>query len=384
MDLKMDKEALAWLAQLDDAQPAKLRLRLRTGLVPRDAAIGQARAALAKGGDIDYWKVILDGAVEPEGLPLRVAGYEQLLNRTDDEQAYTLNGERRLWGAYLATAVAEANKAGLLVGDDAAWADYAGRRLASEPAVARAFFAHLAQRAHTATARHNAQLQLLHSYQTDRLELVALRVFGAIFSDIDALDAQARYRLGAMAEARRQPAAAVRYWQDMPTPPDVASGEWLLRVSRQRWRAGAEDTGVDALVRHYSAQQHGAAVMPLGFDYAEELVERGQPAAARRLLEALLPHMQPAQSRSALYALGRALESEGALPLAAEAYLRSALAAADVPDAAAVQARFRAGTAFARAGYLRDARMQLEWVVGNAKDAALVEAARSELKKLQL
>ena len=49
------------------------------------------------------------------------------------------------------------------------------RRGGSEPAVARALFAHLAQRSHTAAARHNAQLQLLHAYQEARLEGVALR-----------------------------------------------------------------------------------------------------------------------------------------------------------------------------------------------------------------
>ncbi|HWI13951.1 MAG TPA: hypothetical protein VNT02_06835, partial [Burkholderiales bacterium] len=67
-----------------------------------------------------------------------------------------------------------------------------------------------------------------------------------------------------------------------------------------------------------------------------------------------------------------------------EAYLRSALLAGGAPDPSAAHARMRAGAALARAGYARDARLQLEWVVNNAKDAALVEAARSELKKLQL
>jgi hypothetical protein len=381
----MDREALTWLAQLDDGQPAKLRLRLRAGLVPTDAAVSQARAALAKRGDVGYWNVILDASSKTHALPLHVEAYEQLLNRNDGAEADTASAARRLWEAYLAVAAGTANGARLLVGDDVNWADYAGRRLGSEPAVSRAFFAYLSQRAQTAAARQNAQLQLLHSYQTDRLELAALRVFGTMFGDVDALDRQVRYRLGAMAEARQQSKVAARYWQDLPAPPDVDAGLWLLRVSRERWRAGYENTGADALVHYYASQsQLPPSAIQQGASYAEELAERGQPVAAQRLLESMLPHVQLLQSRPLLFALGRARESGGQLPLAAEAYLRSALLAGGAPDPSAAHARMRAGAALARAGYARDARLQLDWVVNNAKDAALVEAARSELKKLQL
>jgi hypothetical protein len=385
LTMRMDKEASTWLAQLDDTQPAKLRLRLRAGLVSRETAISQARAALEKGGDAGYWSVILDATSDADALPLRVAAYEQLLNRRDTADADTPGAARRLWEAYLAAAAGTANGARLLVGDDANWADYAGRRLGSEPAVSRALFAYLSQRAQTAAARQNAQLQLLHSYQADRLELVALRVFSTMFGDVDALDTQVRYRLGAMAEARQQSKLAARYWQDLPAPPDVDAGLWLLRVSRERWRAGDENTGADALARYYEGQsQLPPSAIQQGASYAEELAERGQHVAAQRLLESMLPHVQPAQSRPLLFAWGRARENAGQLPLAAEAYLRSALLAGGAQDSGAAHARMRAGAALARAGYARDARLQLEWVINNTKDAALVEAARRELKKLQL
>jgi hypothetical protein len=316
---------------------------------------------------------------------LRVAAYEQLINRRDGGDSGTPAAARRLWEAYLAAAAGTANNARLLVGDDANWADYAGRKLGSEPAVARAFFAHLSERAQSAAARQNAQLQLLHSYQTDGLELVALRVFDSLFSDVDSLDTQVRYRLGAIAEARRQSKLASRYWQDLPPPPDVEPGVWLLRVSRVRWRGGDENTGADALARYYAGQsQLPPSAIQEGAAYAEELVERGQHVPAQRLLESLLQHAQPAQSRILLFALGRAREYAGQLPLAAEAYLRSALLVDGAQERSAGEARLRAGIALARAGYARDARSQLEWVIDNGKDAALVEAARSKLKKLQL
>jgi len=47
LDLGLEREAVNWLAGLDDAGALKLRLRFRTGLVTPDAAIAQARARLA-------------------------------------------------------------------------------------------------------------------------------------------------------------------------------------------------------------------------------------------------------------------------------------------------------------------------------------------------
>ena len=380
LDVGMDKEALAWLARLDDSQAAKLRLRLRAGLVAKDAAVAQARAALAKGGGREYWKIVLDAG----GLPLRVAAYEQLLD-AHQSKAQTESQVRRLWDAYAEMATAAANEAHLLVGDDANWSDYAGRRLASEPAVARALFAHLAQHAHTAAARNNAQLQLLHAYRTDGLERVALAVFAVVFPDVDALDTLVRYQLGAIAEQRRQPASAARYWKDLPPPLDVDGGEWLVRVSRARWRSGSRDTGVDAVTRYYSQQRRIApSAYAEAVPYAEELTDRGEADAARRLLEVLLLHVQAAQSRPALVALAHARESAGDFRSAAEAYLRAAFIAAGPTDGTAIDARLRAGVALARAGYADDARAQFDWVIRNAQDAALVERARVALKKLQL
>lgn len=385
LDLGMDREALAWLSRLDDAQPAKLRLRVRAGLVPRDAAAAQARSALAKGGDKRYWSVLLDAAGDGAGLLLRVEALEHALDADVDVQPASATASRRLWDAYLAAAASVANAAGLLVGDDANWADHAGRRLGGEPAVARSLFAHLAQRAQSAATRHNAQLQLLSAYQTEHMERVALRVFDAIFGDVDALDSQVRYRLGSMAEARGQHAVAARYWRDLPAPPDMDGGEWLLRLSRQRWLAGPGGPRLDAVMQYYAGQRSATpGAVEQAVAYAGMLTARGAPVAARRLMEVMLPHVERTRSRAVLDELGRAREAAGEPALAAEAYLASALLASSPADASAVRARLLAGMALARAGYARDARAQFEWVLSNSKDAAVLETARTALKPLQL
>src|SRR5688572_16146319 len=62
LDLGLHREAVNWLAALDDAGALKLRLRLHAGLVKPDAAIAQARARAAKGGGAEWWRVLADAA----------------------------------------------------------------------------------------------------------------------------------------------------------------------------------------------------------------------------------------------------------------------------------------------------------------------------------
>lgn len=383
LDLRMEKEALTWLPQLDEGQPAKLALRLRSGLLTREAAVAQARAALAKGGDAGHWQVILEASRDADALAVRISAYEHLLNTRNAAAGETQSAARRLWEAYLAVATDLANRANLLVGDDSNWADFAGRRLGTDPAVARALFAHLAQHGRLAASRYNAQLQLLHAYQSDKLEHAALHVFETVFGEVDALDTQVRYRVGALAEASDRPALAARYWRDLPPPPESDASEWQLRLARQAWRAGAESPGVEAIVRLLASQQRPtSAALAAGSAYAEELSEGGQARAAAVLMNALLPHVPAAQWRVLLVALGRAHERAGEWPAAAEAFLRAALLSPTAADAAASNARWRAGLALARAGYAGDARAQFEWVIANTKDATLIASAREELKRL--
>lgn len=376
LGLGMDKEALNWLTALDDAQPAKLALRLRAGLVSRETAIAQARAALAKRGDADYGQVILDAAPEPEGLAVRLLVFEQRLDALPATDATIAEEARALWRRYLAVASEAANRANLLVGDDANWADVAGRRLATDAPVARALFAHLAEQGRTAAARNNAQLQLLLAWQGDRLERTALRVFETIFPDIDALDTQVRYRLGTLAETQGRAALGARYWQDLPAPPDVDATEWVVRLARLRWLADGRDAGIDAVLRVASLEPRlSNGALAAAQRYADELAERGQAGAAARLLEGVAR----APTRAQLVTLARTYERAGDAGRAAEAWLRAALNG-EANDAA--EPRLKAGLAAARAGYVRDARAQLEWVVGNTKDAALVSAARDALRTL--
>jgi hypothetical protein len=386
--LDMEQHAVNWLASLADASPVKLVLRLRTGLVAADAVVAQARAELARGGGPGYWRVLSEVAQRRKDTALRIEALEHLANVGGEVDGGTGPGRpaelaAELWRTYFAGAQEAANRNQMLVGDDAAWADFAARRLASGAPLARAFFAHLAQRGRDRETRFNAQLQLAFSLQQAGLERAALRLFDSVQADEATLDAQARYLLGAMAERAGLPALAGRYWKGLATPPGVNAEDWQARVAAVYWRAGMNDAALSTL----RALLGSAKTLPEDAvrqvtAVAQEMVAAGKPEYADEVLRGLLGVTGARQQRDILFALGRIAEASTRFQLAADYYLRSALLAdVKVPDALALQARLAAALNLAQAGYRDDARAQFEWLLKHAKDPAQLDAARRGLAK---
>ena len=137
----------------------------------------------------------------------------------------------------------------------------------------------------------------------------------------------ARYLLGAIAEKHGSPAAAVRFWQGIATPPNVGAEEWQLRLAAAQWGAGLPDASlatVRALAKAGKPLPPAAADRAVGL--AREMRDAGRPELAQEALSALLPLAGRAQSRSMLLALGQIAESGGRHAQAADYYLRGALA----------------------------------------------------------
>lgn len=381
LDLGLDREAINWLAALDDAGALKLRLRLRGGLVAPEAAIARARARLAAGGDVGYWRVLAEAAARQGNALLRIETLEQLLNRDAESGARSFAGE--LWQAYLSEAQAAANANGLLAGDDAAWLDFAARRLGSGPQLARALFGHVARNGVAREIRQGAQLQLVLSLRQSGLDYVALRLFGEERAASEALDAHARYLLGSIAESRHAPALALRFWDGLGPPPDAGAEEWQARLALQQWNAGMADASLErmrTLARAAKPLPDAAAGRALVL--VREMIAAGKADLAQEVLSALLPLSAPERAREMLYALGGIAESAGQHARAANYFLRAALASdARAPDALALRARLAAAMNLARAGYREDARAQFQWLLDNSRDAAQREIARRELAR---
>lgn len=167
LDLGLPKEAVNWLAAIDDASPLKLRLRLHAGLVRPEAAIAQARPRAAKGG-AQWWRVLADAAEKTGDGALAVEAQEQLIDSGEPAAG--------LWEAYEREARAAANQHKLLAGDDAAWLELA-RRLAVRPARSRALLAYLSRHGAERETRLRAQVRHVHSLQQSGLERAAVQVY---------------------------------------------------------------------------------------------------------------------------------------------------------------------------------------------------------------
>lgn len=382
LDLGQDRQAANWLAKLDEASPQRLRLQLRTGIVSPEAAVATARALTAKGAAAAYWQVIADAAAIQKSGALRVESLEHVLHDGDGDARRLQALAGQLWQGYLAEAQSVANRGGLLAGDDTAWLDVASRRLGANPVEARALFAHLSRHGGGRDVRWGAELQLVLSLAQSGLDRAALRLFGDGAADPGALDPQARYLLGDIAEKQGSPAAAARFWQGLATPPNLAAEEWQLRLAAVQWSARLPDASL-ATVR--ALAKAGKPLPPAAADRAVALArnmrDAGRPEFAQETLSALLPLAGREQSRSMLHVLGQIAESGGQYAQAADYYLRAALANT-TGDAAALQARLAAGINLARAGYKEDARAQFQWLIQNAKDPASRDAAKRELSRL--
>lgn len=381
--LDMAREAANWLARLEEGSPAKQMLRLKAGLIKPDAAIAQSRARLSKGSGRGHWEVIAAAAALGGKRSVRIEALEQLVLHADGRKEAG-SAAAHLWRTYQTLAQESANLNHLLVGDDAGWEAYASQRLRPDPFIARAFYAYLAQRARTQEARQAAQLQLVLSLQQDKLEAVALRLFDQTTIDIATMDSQARYRLGAIAEARDEAALAARFWEGLAIPTGMTRARWEARRALVYWRAGNTGEAVKALAAATSEKQSLPANEVQGaIALGQEMIAAGKPEMADAALPALLLLAGPGDERELLMALGRAAEASGRFARAGGYFLQAALA----PDgrgrnATAPSARLAAALNLARAGYRQDARAQLEWVVRHSRDPAEREVARRELAKL--
>lgn len=393
LDLKRAREAVAWLSLLDERGPAKLRLRLHTGVVTPQDAVTQARAALGRSEDPAWWRILLEAADRQNNSALRLGAMEQLLEVTATKVTAGADaGADRLWEAYAGHVRATANSHQLLAGDDANWLEFALRRRAAEPAEARAYLAYLARNAHDPKVQQSAQIRFAADFAESKLPRAGLRVFGAWPADAATLATATRHTLGALAESAGDPVRALQYWQGLPAPENMPAVVWSLRLSALALRAGRADAAA-AIAQSLATERSviPAVQLPEWITLAQQLTDHGLHDAAQALFERMLPYADASQARRVLSGIARTYEARDQPLPAADFYLRSALSApkevpggapkegASATDAAAMEARLQAGFNLARAGLRDDAKAQFEWLLKNASDPAQIAVARREL-----
>ncbi len=389
LDLRLAREAVAWLSLLEERSPAKLRLRLHTGVITSQDAVTQARAALGRSENPAWWRILLEAADRQNNGALRLTALEQLLEATAASVVEGPDADAgKLWEAYASHARAAANSHQLLAGDDANWLEFALRRRTTEPAEARAYLAYLTRFARDPKLQQRAQIQLAADFVEAKLPRAGLRVFGVWPADAGALATPTRHTLGALAETAGDPARALQYWQGLPAPDNMPAAVWTLRLSALALRAGRTDVAV-GIARPLATERSGipAVQLPQWITLAQQFTDHGLQDAARALFERVLPYADAAQTRLVLSGIAQSHEGLGQPLQAADFYLRAALRApkevpmgsAPATDAAAAEARLKAGFSLARAGLHDDAKAQFEWLLKNANDPKQIAIARREL-----
>jgi hypothetical protein len=384
LDLGLDREALNWIGRTDLVSPTLLRLQLRSASLTPDAVIAQARAALARNPEPAYWRAIQEAAVRAGNGSLQIEALERMLQAADTRDAAAVKESDRLWHAYAATAGEIGNREQLLTGDDAAWADYAARRLGSDAVLSRAFYGYLAREAQNPALRRDALLQLAFSLSSAGLDRTAIALTRSMSLDAEALDAQTRYLLGTLAAKRSDAALALKLWKGLPAPPSVDAAEWQLTLARTALQAGDVAASAESMQQLLEGRKSASADFAQNaLDIAQEMLDLRALDAAQKVYEALVAVSTDMRAREALFGVGRVHELKGDANAAAAAYLRSALLVqAAAPDNLAYQARLLAALNLMRAGHKDDARAQFEWLLRNSKDAALTEAAKRGLNRL--
>lgn len=375
IDLGLVKEAVNWLGQIEEGGATKLRLRLHTGLVSPNEAIAQARAALARKDDGVWWRVVRDGATRMQSGATLIEAQERLLNYKEAPAA----AAAALWVAYADYARLNANTHQLLAGDEASWLDFALRRNAAEPVVARAYLGYLSRHAGVEAVRRRAQDEFAAAFAAAGLSRTAVRIFDAWPGSASGLPVSARHVLGALAEKLDDAVRALDYWNGVPAPIDMPLLTWDVRLSAMALRAGRAGIAADMATKLVAGRPSIPPQLLAEWTMlARQLADHGQAEASLALFENALPQIGGAQARELLSAMARIHDSRNRPLLAADYYLRSALRAA-ATDVMAADARLGAGLALTRAGLQDDARAQFEWVLQHSKEPSQLEVARREL-----
>ncbi|HCA27298.1 MAG TPA: hypothetical protein DEP05_06610 [Betaproteobacteria bacterium] len=389
-------DALTWLARLDDASPLALSVKLKTGMISPSQAIAAARAALGRTlpavasrrrkprkstsrpklplqNIVGYWRVIRAAATIEKNTALRTRADEQLLNAGAAHAT-----AKRLWRDYLAQAkIAPAasaqNGAALLAG--------ATQSVAAQPLAARTVFAALAADAKEKTVRQQAITALVDALASAKLGGAALRLFSdpAYFPQPAVISPAVRYRLGGIAQARGDAAAAAHYWKGLDAPPaGEAAAPWRLKRAEVFMAAG-DYAAVAATAA--SAPTSGAAETGQWLVLARRLAAAGQNSAAARVLQRLTAAGGPAQRREALTALGAVAAVLGDHRRAAAAYLQAAILAPPSGNSAS-QSRRRAAENLVQAGFITDAKAQYARLLASTRNIADRRALRQRIDDL--
>jgi hypothetical protein len=368
------QQAISLLPYLPPAGALSVLIRLHAGMLDGKDAI-----SLERGDDFLWWLVRRQAAINDRD-PVRQLEAEEYLLQNNVEQGPPAN---QVWLNYML--LAQQSMSGTEQVSEEQWLDKSKEGGNGVPD--RALLAWLAMNSEKAAVREGAQLGLLDALIRANLPLTVLRLFREGLSETEQtrLSDAMLYRLGLHAESMDDLAFADKLWTRIDrVPPGIDATDWCLRRASLFARAGNPQAAVEEAMSLLEKTEPVPREMAHRLQQlAQSILDRGQYAAAERLLAAMLDKTEPFQQRDVLYALGEAAEQRGDMALAAARYLEAAtLESSDALDAFAQLARLQAALALVKAGQPGDARRQYEMVLAATHDESRRELIRRALDRL--
>ncbi|EDY87714.1 hypothetical protein GP5015_1203 [gamma proteobacterium HTCC5015] len=319
-----------------------------------------------------------------------LSAQEALLNGPgiEGDRLFQFDAEQ-LWQSYIKQGLAEGNRRQLLVGEANAWAEVASEM--ETPALQRAFYAVIAENAHTQEERDVALLALDDSFgEGERADAVrwALWMDSNAFTGDIALPDNLRYRLIDLALARHDMLAAARLMNQLDTAPEgVEPLDWQLQRARVWIMSGDAPAGA----RELQQLLRDNAELELKFvDRVVQVVFDLQSVQAHSqaipLLQTLLKRPLPNKlQRELLFWLADSWKAEEDTARAAAYYLRSATLVDGVGnDPWGQTARYQAAEVLVEGGFYDDAERIFEGLLKVTAEAGRRATLRNQLQSLRL
>ena len=357
-------------ARMADARKTEERLRPMARLLAAEAA--------ERGGDHERAVRALE----------RVFG-ERQLERTLGE-LFELEVER-LWRAYERLGERLGNESQLLIGQDAAWFEAAGKAVKRRPTQAAGLFALLAFNAHDPArgeAAHRELVRLVAEDEEGRRRARRLYLEASRFAELEAVPETVRYPLLDHALADGDIPLASELMASLPRPPEGSDEtEWSLRRARVLILGGQDAAGIEVLEGLLDGDQ------PLAVERIDRLLQVlfdlqsvGRHAEAAGLFGRILGRgADDRQRREIYYWLADSTKALGNHAEAARLYLKSAgLFDPYALDQWAQSARYAAAEALAEAGLADDARVLYKRLLAATNDPAREAVLRRKLQELWL
>ena len=293
-----------------------------------------------------------------------------------------------LFDVYTRIAAEEANRAGLLIGEDSSWLDYALKIPASSTVARKSLFAYLA----LTTGVPHLRLRALDGYVEVLIDIKRITLIEQLFTAYTrlgklSLGGATGLRLSAAAlNAGNFQLAAEANANLSSLPATVKRTDWLLQAGRVDILAGRHQPGADKLTEwiemfeELSAAQTDAILQPI-FD----LQSVQQHSLALELLSKVNVHAPSKKyQREIAYWMAESHHGNGHYYVAADLFLHSALQQADGFDQWGEAARYQAAESLTAGKLYDDARRLLNDLLTRAQSDTRRNALKQKLQRLSL